>query len=102
MATNLSVIFNAVDNISSRLSEMANVGKNSTTVFTEIEENANDAFSAVEDGASEAVQALEQAASATDYWTDAIGNYDKDAMRAIYTTQELVEMGYMTEDALNA
>lgn len=38
----------------------------------------------------------------TDYWTAAVGNYDTSALRAINTTQELVDMGYMSADALQA
>lgn len=102
MANSLSVIFEAVDNISSKLAAMASAGRDSTSTFSDIENQANNAFEAVENGADEASNALEQAASSTDYWTDAIGNYDKGAMQAIYTTQELVDMGFMTEDALNA
>ncbi|MDR0905758.1 MAG: hypothetical protein LBN00_06250 [Oscillospiraceae bacterium] len=49
------------------------------------------------------VQAAEQASASADavgYWTDAIGNYDTSALQAMYSTQELVDMGYMTADAL--
>lgn len=102
MAANLSVIFDAIDNISSKLASMASAGRDSLNVFSNIENQANHAFDAIESGADEASDALEQAASSTDYWTDAIGNYDKGAMQAIYTTQELVDMGFMTEDAMNA
>lgn len=34
-----------------------------------------------------------EAAAQTDYWTDAVGNYDKSALEAVYSTEELVEMG---------
>lgn len=102
MASSLSVIFNAVDNISSRLSAIASAGRESTSCFSEIENQANNAFESIQSGADEAGDALQQAASSTDYWTDAIGNYDRGAMQAIYSTQELVDMGYMTEDALEA
>lgn len=38
----------------------------------------------------------------TDYWTEAVGNYDTSALRAIHTTQELIDMGYMSAEALQA
>lgn len=37
-----------------------------------------------------------------DYWTDAVGNYSKSALEAIYTTEELVKQGFKTADALKA
>lgn len=42
----------------------------------------------------------EEAASKTDYWTSAVGSYDKSVLEAIYTTDELVEMGYKSAAAL--
>ena len=56
---------------------------------------ANDLSSAVSDFESSAVSA----ASGTDYWTSAIGNYDKSAMEATHTTEELIESGYKTVQA---
>lgn len=37
----------------------------------------------------------------TDYWTEAVGHYSKSALEAVYTTEELVQMGFKTADALN-
>ena len=42
------------------------------------------------------------AAESTDYWTDAVGNYDKGALEAVYTTEELVAMGMKSAQALEA
>lgn len=36
----------------------------------------------------------------TNYWTNAVGNYNKSALEAIYTTEELVEMGFKSADAI--
>lgn len=44
--------------------------------------------------------AAESAAASADNWTAAIGNYDKELLEALYTTEELVEMGFKTADAL--
>lgn len=49
------------------------------------------------DGYSDSVAAAGQQ---TDYWTEKIGNYDKSAMEAVYSTEQLVEAGYKTADAL--
>lgn len=40
------------------------------------------------------------AASATDYWTESVGGYDKSALSAINSIEELVEQGYIAEAAL--
>jgi TP901 family phage tail tape measure protein len=45
--------------------------------------------------------AAAQAAADTDIWTDAVGNYDKSALSAIYTTEELAEMGLLNADSVN-
>lgn len=37
-----------------------------------------------------------------DYWTNSVGNYSKSALEAVYTTEELVQMGFKTADALKA
>ncbi len=44
--------------------------------------------------------AAEEAASQTDYWTDSVGNYNKGMLEAVYSTEELVEMGYKSAAAL--
>lgn len=97
----LSVIFKAVDEISSKFDAMSNAGTRALDAFDRVGNGAGQALSRVTQGTSQAADAMDRAAEATDYWTDAIGNYNRDAMQAVWTTEELVEMGYMTEDALN-
>ncbi|MDD2979526.1 MAG: phage tail tape measure protein [Hespellia sp.] len=70
--------------------------------FDKLGTAADSSYEDIIDGAQEASEAVERAAESTDYWTDAIGNYDKGAMEAVYTTEELVDMGFKTEDALEA
>lgn len=41
------------------------------------------------------------AAAATGYWTEAVGSYNKSALEAVYSTEELVQMGYKSADALS-
>ncbi len=97
----LSVIFKAVDEISSKFDAMSSAGTRTLDSFDRIENAANQAFSSVTEETQKTADAMEKATEATDYWTDAVGNYNRDAMQAIWTTEELVDMGYMTEDALN-
>jgi TP901 family phage tail tape measure protein len=97
----LSVIFRAVDEISSRFDAMVSAGTRALDSFDQIGAAADSSYDVISEGAAGAADAMERAASATDYWTDRIGNYDREAMQAIYSIEELVEMGYMSEEALN-
>lgn len=97
----LSVIFKAVDEISSKFDAMSSAGTRALDAFDRVGNNADQALSRVTQGTSQAADAMDRAAESTDYWTDAVGNYNRDAMQAVWTTEELVEMGYMTEDALS-
>lgn len=96
----LSVVFKAVDEISSRFDAMVSAGSRALDSFDRISAAADSSYEAISDGAAEAAEAMDRAAAATDFWTDKIGNYDKGAMQAVYSTEELVDMGYMTEEAL--
>lgn len=100
MAANLSVIFQAVDNISSKLSAVASAGTQVTNEFQSVEGAANHAFSNIENQVEAAGQAITGATERTDCWTAAVGNYDKSALEAVYSTEELVEMGLKSVDAL--
>lgn len=97
----VSVKFKAIDEISSKFDAMVTAGERALDAFDKMESSADKAYSTVSDGAGQASDAMDRATKSTDYWTDAIGNYDKGAMEAIYTTEELVEMGFKTEDALS-
>ena len=133
----LTARFKLIDEMSSKLSQMASIGNNMLSSWQSAGEAASNAMFDIDkaaegasrgaDRAARSMTALDRAASdssstaddlaasmdgaadsasgaadQTDYWTDAIGNYDKGAMEAIYTTEELVEMGFKTQDALEA
>ena len=97
----VSVKFKAVDEISAKFDAMVTAGERALDAFDKMESSADKAYTTVSDGAEQASNAMDRATKSTDYWTDAIGNYDKGAMEAIYTTEELVQMGFKTEDALS-
>lgn len=97
----VSVKFKAVDEISAKFDAMVTAGERALDAFDKMESFADKAYTTVSDGAEQASHAMDRATKSTDYWTDAIGNYDKGAMEAIYTTEELVQMGFKTEDALS-
>lgn len=92
----------AMDNLAQKGQSMADsmerAGSEASTAFDNLSRGASSAVASVDGVAS----SLSGASDQTDHWTDAIGTYDKEAMEAIYTTEELVEAGYKTEDALDA
>lgn len=98
----LSVIFKAIDEISDKFDAMSNAGNKALDAFDKIADSADKALSNATEGTQKATDAMEKATQATDYWTDAVGNYDKGCLEAVYSTEELVNMGFKTEDALKA
>ncbi len=52
------------------------------------------------DAANRLKAGIEEAASSTEHWTDAAENYNKSALETVYSTEELVEMGLKSADAL--
>lgn len=104
---NLTAVFELVDKISDKLDAIANKGSDTVDTLENMGEAADQSFSgatAAADGVVSAVssysQAASEAAAQTDYWTDAVGNYDKSCLEAVYSTEELVEMGMKSADAL--
>lgn len=114
--TKLTAVFELIDKVSDKMDAIANSGSGAVDKWQKVEDVADSAFDAASKGVAgvaqtaqslgdaieDTVQSFDAATDAADYWTDAIGNYDKSAMEAIYTTEELVEMGFKTEDALEA
>ena len=107
MATTLTAVFELIDKMSDKMDAIANGGEN---VIANWERMGDAADHAQEIGVAAAAgvansivkynNAMEDAAGTTDYWTEAIGNFDKSAMEATFTTEELVEMGYKSAKAL--
>ena len=100
MSAVLSAIFKGTDEISSVFERMAASGTQAVDQWESASAAASSAFEQAATGAQSAAKAMDEAASSTDHWTSAVGSYDKAAMEAIYSTEELVELGYKTEDAL--
>lgn len=104
---NLTAVFELVDRISDKLDSIASRGGDVIDRFETMGDAADvavgEATSAI-DGVATAVsdysQTVEGAAGTTDYWTDAVGNYDKSALEAVHSTEELVEMGLKSAEAL--
>ena len=99
----LTAKFSAEDKISDRIESIAQAGMSMVEQFERAENVASAAF----DGVSSAISSVDGVATSiadlaqlTDHWTEAVGNYDKGMLEALYTTEELVEQGYKTADAL--
>ncbi len=105
--TKLTAIFELVDKISDKLDSISNSGENSIGVWEKMGSAADSAQSTVEtaagnmkDASFEFIESVEEAAGTTDYWTNAAEGFNKSMLDAVYSTEELVEMGMKSADAL--
>lgn len=102
--------FKLVDEMSDKLGAMAEKGQSMTEQWERAGDAASAALEGIAGGVSTAVSSvdgiatsidnLQDAMGQADYWTDAVGNYSKELLEATYSTEELVEMGLKSADAL--
>lgn len=102
--------FKLVDEMSDKLGSMAEKGQSMTEQWERAGDAASAALEGISGGVSTAVSSvdgiatsidnLQDAMGQADYWTDAVGNYSKELLEATYSTEELVEMGLKSADAL--
>lgn len=102
--------FKLVDEMSDKLGSMAEKGQSMTEQWERAGDAANAALEGIAGGVSTAVSSvdgiatsidnLQDAMGQADYWTDAVGSYSKELLEATYSTEELVEMGMKSADAL--
>lgn len=102
--------FKLVDEMSDKLGKMAEKGQSMTEQWERAGDAASAALKGITGGVSSAVTSvdgiatsidnLQDAMGQADYWTDAVGNYSKELLEATYSTEELVEMGMKSADAL--
>lgn len=102
--------FKLVDEMSDKLGSMAEKGQSMTAQWERAGDAASAALEGIAGGVSTAVSSvdgiatsidnLQDAMGQADYWTDAVGNYSKELLEATYSTEELVEMGLKSADAL--
>lgn len=96
----LSAVFKAVDEMSSVFDKIANTGSHAVEQWERAGDIADVAFTAATTGANQAASAMEKVTSSQDNWTTAVGAYDKSALEAVFSTQELVDMGLKSVSAL--
>lgn len=102
--------FKLVDEMSDKLGSMAEKGQSMTEQWERAGDAANAALEGIAGGVSTAVSSvdgiatsidnLQAAMGQADYWTDAVGNHSRELLEATYSTEELVEMGLKSADAL--
>lgn len=102
--------FKLVDEMSDKLGSMAEKGQSMTEQWERAGDAANAALEGIAgdvstavssvDGIATSIDNLQDAMGQADYWTDAVGNYSRELLEATYSTEELVEMGLKSADAL--
>lgn len=104
----LTAKFQMIDEMSSKLDAVGQSGERMVNTFEQAESAINSAVSGVSSSASGATASvdgvaasIESAAQQTDHWTDALGNYDQGLLEATYSTQELVDMGLKSSEAMS-
>lgn len=100
MAKRLTVIFQAVDNISSRLSEMASIGNDVITEFHNIEAAANQAFARAESGASAAEAAIDRTSDSANSLSEAMEDCSREADLASQSSEQFANAGDMAANEL--
>lgn len=103
----LSAKFKLIDEMSARLAAISDSGERMTSRWEETRSSAENAISAMETSASSVADrisgvaaSMTEATQKTDYWANAVGNYSQSALEAIYSTEELVDMGLKSAEAL--
>lgn len=94
----VGVMLQFFDNFSNGINNAINSANNLGASFDNINNAANidlntSQFDSIASSAS-------NVATQIDNWTEKLGNYDKGALEAVYSTEELVQMGFKTQNAL--
>lgn len=99
--------FKLVDEMSDKLGNLAESGQNMVDQWEQAGEAVNAAFEGIAGTTTTTATSIDGVATSisdiaeqTDHWTAAVGNYDRGALEAIYSTEELVEMGFQSVEAL--
>lgn len=101
MATNLSVIFNAIDNMSSKLGSMASSGRAVESSFQSIENSANESLGNIEAGSDAISQSFERTSSSAASLASSVGTYSGMAANAVGSADNLAISSSNAETSLN-
>lgn len=101
MATNLSVIFNAIDNMSSKLGSIASSGRVVESSLQSIENSANESFGNIEAGSDAISQSFERTSSSAASLASNVGTYSGEAANAVSSADSLALSSSNAETSLN-
>lgn len=101
MATNLSVIFNAIDNMSSKLGSIASSGRAVESSFQSIENSANQSLGNIESGSDAISQSFERTSSSAASLASSVGTYNGEAANAASSADNLAVSSSNAETSLN-
>ena len=82
MAKNLSVVFNAIDNISNRLGAIASSGRTVESSFQNMERGLNISFGSIERGSDVISQSFERTSESAVSLASNVGAYGGEAANA--------------------
>lgn len=100
MATNLSVIFNAIDNMSSRLGSIASSGRAVESSFQGIENSANESLGNIEAGSDAISQSFERTSESAASLASSVGAYGGEAANAAGSANSLASSSSSAETSL--
>lgn len=100
MAKNLSVIFNMIDNISSKLTTIGNVGRNAASSFHSIEDSANASFESINNSTDAISASFDRTSSAADSLASAVNECSTEMSSALSSAENLASANSSIEDAL--
>lgn len=101
MATNLSIIFNAIDNMSSKLGSIASSGRAVESSLQSIENSANKSFGNIEAGSDAISQSFERTSSSAVSLASSVGTYSGEAANAVSSADNLAISSSNAETSLN-
>ncbi len=101
MATNLSVIFNAIDNMTSKLGSIASSGRAVESSLQSIENSANKSFGNIEAGSDAISQSFERTSSSAVSLASSVGTYSGEAANAVSSADNLAISSSNAETSLN-
>ena len=102
MATTLSVIFNAIDNMTSKLGTIASSGRAVESTFQSIENSANESIGNIEAGSDAISRSFDSTSVSAASLASSIGTYGSEAANAVSSADSLASSNGNAETALNA
>lgn len=100
MAKNLSVIFNMIDNISSKLTTIGSVGRNAANSFHNIEDSANASFESINNSTDAISASFDRTSSAAESLASAVSECGTEMASAIASVDNLASANSTAEEAM--